>query len=70
MARANGHVNGKLIPVLRVNQASILREESFYFSQIAQRASLKHSPGIVTIYFFDAIDVGLRLHLDRLSQVS
>src|SRR5438552_3491732 len=63
VAPAHGLVNGKLIPMLSVDQSPVFREERLHFRQIAERAGLEERPGVVTVQLLDAINVSPRLHL-------
>src|SRR5437016_5958456 len=63
VARAHGLVNGKLIPMLSVDQSPVFREERLHLRQVAERAGLEERPGVVTVQLLDAINVSPRLHL-------
>src|ERR1051325_4542592 len=62
VARAHGLVNGKLIPMLSIDQSPVFREERLHFRQVAERAGLEERPGVVTVQLLDAINVSPRLH--------
>src|SRR5436189_6232942 len=63
VACAHGLVNGKLIPMLSVDQSPVFREERLHLWQVAERAGLEERPGVVTVQLLDAIDVSPCLHL-------
>src|SRR6185295_13964321 len=63
VARVHGLVNGKLIPMLSVDQSPVFREERLHLRQISERAGLEERPGVVTVQLLDAINVSPRLHL-------
>ena len=66
MAHEHGHVDGKPVPELRVDQPPVLRQERLHFRDVATSARLEQRPGIIAVQLLDATDIGLRLHLLRL----
>ena len=69
MALAHRHVDGKLIPVLGIDQLGIAVEQRADPRQIAGPAGAKERPSLVPVHGFDPVLVVLGLHAFGLKQM-
>ena len=68
MVLAHRHVDGKLVPVLGVDQPGVALEQGADLSHIAGTAGAEELPGPVPVHRLDPALVALRLHAFRLQQ--